>query len=73
MRYISLSTLFGVSFGAQSWDPELMVFRPQALASSRRSKSHPTPARLHVTGFLAGGVLTKHFRAERADRAARAA
>ena len=50
MRYISLSTLFGVSFGAQSWDPKLVVLRPQVLASSRRSKSHHTI-----------GMITTHF------------
>jgi len=50
MRYISLSTLFGVSFGAQSWDPKLVVLRPQVLASSRRSKSHHTI-----------GMMTTHF------------
>ena len=50
VRYISLSTLFGVSFGAQSWDPKLVVLRPQVLASSRRSKSHHTI-----------GMITTHF------------
>ena len=70
MRYISLSTLFGVSFGAQSWDPKLVVLRPQVLASSRRSKSHTTPARLHVIlgdplhskPFFRGGLVLGRVR-----------